>query len=81
MTWEDSLENLKTSAERDTWINNFNKIFEIYSGKVEGLRGVPDDNKDREHMLRPSVKMTIAELVDLVIANIKLTAAVCKQMG
>jgi len=40
MTWEDSLENLKTSAERDTWINNFNKIFEIYSGKVKGLRNL-----------------------------------------
>jgi hypothetical protein len=77
MNWEDSLEDLKASAERETWIYNFNKIFEIHNGKVKGLRGVPDDSKEREHMLLASNKMTISELVDYIIVHFKVSALVC----
>jgi hypothetical protein len=48
---------------------------------VKGLRGVPDDSKEREHMLRASIKMTISELVDYIIMHFKVSASVCKKMG
>jgi len=76
MNWEDSLEDLKASAERDTWIQSFSKIFEIYSGKIKGLRGVPDDSKEREHMLRASIKISISELVEYIIEHFKISASV-----
>ena len=48
---------------------------------MKGLRGVPDDSKEREHMLRASIKMTISELVDCIIVHFKVSASVCKKMG
>lgn len=42
---------------------------------------MPDDNKDREHMLRAGIKMTITQLVDHTIEFFNVGAAVCKQIN
>jgi hypothetical protein len=47
---------------------------------MKGLLGVPDDSKEREHVLRARIKMTILELFDYIILHFKVSALVCKKM-
>jgi len=36
----------------NSWIEIFTKSLEIFLGKIKGLRGVPDDDFIRSHILR-----------------------------
>lgn len=45
----------------------FTKALEIFLGKVKGLRGVPDDDALRCHMMKGLIKLKIGEIMESVI--------------
>jgi hypothetical protein len=51
----------------NNWIDIFTKALEIFMGKVKGLRGVPDDDDLRCHMMKGLIKMKIGEIMESVI--------------
>ena len=51
----------------NNWIDIFTKALEIFMGKVKGLRGVPDDDELRCHMMKGLIKLKIGEIMEAVI--------------
>ena len=67
-SWEENLGTLDQGLMHgNNWIDIFTKALEIFMGKVKGLRGVPDDDELRCHMMKGLIKLKIGEIMEAVI--------------
>lgn len=80
-SWEENLVKLQQVVQGNNWLDIFTQALEIYLGKVKGLRGVPDDDILRGHMLRGQLKIKIFEIMETVILHWRKQASNDLKLG
>ena len=64
--WEEYLDLIRRT-DPDDWLKVLRAALDIYTGKIPGLAGLPDQREKREIMLRERMKDLLKENIDTCI--------------
>ena len=80
LTWQESLGYLESTMQA-SWIDIFDKSLDIFNGRVKGFKGVVDDTKLRQTMMKGDLKELIQGHIERVISRWKQEAQRRKAAG
>ena len=66
---------------QSTWIETFQRVVDIFQGKIKGFRGTLDNREIRQEGMKADLKLLVTALIEKVILQWKARATKLEQMN